>query len=132
MPEKSVYDTRFFVEYFYSDDADFRKKLKEDLRKSRNRIVSTLTVHETYRINLEREGREVANLRAETIHRDFNIADVDFETAIRSAELRSKYRLPMADSVIAATAQIHECPLVTDDSHFQRIKDIKTRWYPKR
>jgi len=30
MPEKSVYDTHFFVEYFYSGDADFRRKLKED------------------------------------------------------------------------------------------------------
>jgi len=58
MPEKSVNDTRFFVEYFYSDDADFRRKLKEDLRKARNRIVSTLTVHEIYRINLGKEGKE--------------------------------------------------------------------------
>jgi len=132
MPEKSVYDTRFFVEYFYSDDADFRRKLKEDLRKARNRMVSALTVHEIYRINLEKEGREVANLRAETIHRDFNIADVDYETAIRSAELRSKYRIPMADSIIAATTQIHGCLLVSDDPHFQKIEDLKTRWYPKR
>jgi len=132
MNEKSVYDTRFFVEYFYSDDADFGRNLRKDLRKARNRVVSALTVHEIYRINLEREGREVANLRAETIHRDFNIADVDHETAIRSAELRSKYRIPMADSIIAATTQIHGCLLVSDDPHFQKIEDLKTRWYPKR
>ena len=129
MPENSVYDTRFFVEYFYSDDADFRGKLKEDLRKGRNRMVSALTVHEIYRINLEKEGREVANLRAETIHRDFNIADVDYETAIRSAEIRSKYRIPMADSIIAATTQINGCLLVSDNPHFQKIEDLKTRWY---
>lgn len=132
MPEESVYDTRFFVEYFYSDDVDLRRKLKEDLRKAGIRIVSTLTVHEIYRIILEKEGREVANLRAETIHRDFNIADVDYRTAIRSAELRSRYRIPMADSVVAATAQIHGCCLVSDDPHFQRIEDLRTKWYPKR
>jgi len=132
MPDKSLYDTRFFVEYFYSDDAHFRRNLKEDLRKARNRVVSTLTVHEIYRINLEKEGREVAILRADTVRRDFNIADVDYETAIRSAELRSRYRIPMADSIIAATAQIYRCPLVSDDPHFQRIEDLNTRWYPKR
>ncbi len=76
MLEKSIYDTRFFVEYFYSDDADFRRKLKEDLRKTRNRMVSAFTVHERYRIDLEKEGKEIANLRAETIHRDFDVADV--------------------------------------------------------
>ena len=132
MPEKSVYDTRFFIEYFYSDDADFAKRLKEDLRKTGTRIVSALTVHETYRADLEKEGRAVANLRAETMRRDFIVADVDFETAVKSAELRSKHRLPMGDSVIAATAQIHMCPLVSDDPHFQRIENIKTRWFSKR
>ena len=33
------------------------------------------------------------------------------------------------DSVIAVTAQIHGCPVVSDDPHFQEIEGIKTRWY---
>jgi len=132
MLDNVTYDTRFFIEYFYSDDVDFVRNLKEDLRETRNRMVSALTVHEIYRIILEREGRDVAVLRAETIRRDFDIADVDYETAIKSAELRSKHRIPMADSVIAATAQIHRSVLVSDDPHFQRIEDLKTRWYTKR
>lgn len=129
MPERNLYDTRFFVEYFYSDDAGFLRRLKEDLMAVRERMVSTLTIHEIHRINLEREGREVATMRSETIRRDFNVVDVDYETAVRSAELRSRHRIPMADSVIAATAQIYRCPLVSDDSHFQEIENLKTRWY---
>jgi len=128
MPKKSVYDTRFFVEYFYSGDADFLRRLKKDLKAVRERMVSALTVHEIHRINLEKEGREVATLRSETICRDFNVVDVDYETAVISAELRSRHRMPMADSVIAATAQIQGCSLVSDDPHFQGIKNIKTRW----
>ena len=129
MPERSVYDTRFFVEYFYSGDSEFLSRLKEDLRSVRDRKVSVVTIHEVYRIDLEREGREVARLRSETIRRDFDVVDMDYETAIRSAELRSRHRIPMADSVIAATAQIHGCPVVSDDPHFQKIEGIKTRWY---
>jgi len=129
MRERSVYDTRFFVEYFYSGDVGFLRRLKEDLRAVRERMVSVLTIHEIYHVNLEREGREVAILRSETIQRDFNVVNVDYETAVRSAELRSKHRIPMADSVIAATAQIHGCPLVSDDAHFKQIQDLKTRWY---
>jgi len=132
MRDRSVYDTRFFVEYFYSGDAGFLRRLKEDLRAVRERVVSALTIHEVYRVNLEREGREVAILRSETIRRDFNVVDVDYETAVRSAELRRKHRTPMADSVIAATAQIHGCPLVSDDTHFKKIQDLKTRWYTMR
>jgi len=129
MPERSVYDTRFFVEYFYSGDEGFLRRLKEDLRAVKERVVSALAIHEIHRINLEREGREVATVRSETIRRDFNVVDVDYETAVRSAELRSRHRIPMADSVIAATAQIYRCPLVSDDSHFQEIENLKTRWY---
>lgn len=129
MPERSVYDTRFFVEYFYSGDSEFLCRLKEDLRSVRDRKVSVVTIHEVYRIDLEREGREVARLRSETIRRDFDVVDMDYETAIRSAELRSRHRIPMADSVIAATAQIHGCPIVSDDPHFQKMEGLKTRWY---
>ena len=132
MPERSVYDTRFFIEYFYSWDSEFLRRLKEDLRAVKERMVSALTVHEIHRINLEREGREVATLRSETIRRDFNVVDVDYETAVRSAELRSRHRIPMADSVIAATAQIHGCTVVSDDPHFQEIEDLKTRWFTAR
>jgi len=132
MSEKSMYDTRFFVEYFYSSDSDFLRRLKEDLKAVRKTMVSALTVHEIHRINLEKEGREVATLRSETICRDFNVVDVDYETAVRSAELRSRHRMPMADSVIAATAQIHACSVVSDDPHFQGLKKLKTRWFATR
>lgn len=131
MPQRSVYDTRFFVEYFYSSDSKFLVRLKEDLRSVRERMVSVVTIHEIYRIDLEREGREVAELRSEAIRRDFNVVDMDYETAIRSAELRSLHRIPMADSVIAATAQIHGCSVVSDDPHFQRVESLKTRWYSR-
>jgi len=129
MPERSVYDTRFFVEYFYSVDSEFLRRLKEGLRSVRDRKVSVVTIHEVYRIDLEREGREVARLRSETIRRDFDVVDMEYETAVRSAELRSRHRIPMADSVIAATAQMHGCPVVSDDPHFQKIEGLKTRWY---
>jgi predicted nucleic acid-binding protein len=132
MPERSVYDTRFFIEYFYSNDAELLKKLKEDLRNVKERMVSALTVHEIHRINLEGEGRDVATLRSRTIRADFKVVDVNYETAVKSAELRSKHRIPMADSIIAATAQIHECTLVSDDPHFKQIQELKTRWYTKR
>ena len=128
MTEKRLYDTRFFVEYFYSDDTELLRKLKEELRSVKERMVSALTVHEIHRINLKREGKDVAALRSKTIRGDFKVLDVDYETAVKSAELRSIHQIPMTDSVIAATAQIHDCPLFSDDKHFKEIKNLKTKW----
>ena len=128
MPDRRLYDTRFFVEYFYSNDPDFVRKLKEELRSVKERMVSSLTVHEIHRIVLKREGKDVASLRSNTIHGDFEVINVDYKIAVKSAELRNKHQIPMADSVIAATAQIKQCPLFTDDAHFKNIENLKTAW----
>jgi predicted nucleic acid-binding protein len=103
MHNACLYDTRFFVEYFYSDDPEFVGKLKRELKSVKKRMVCALTVHEIHRINLKREGKDVAALRSNTIHGDFEVIDVDYKIAVKSAELRSMHQMPMADSVIAAT-----------------------------
>ena len=128
MPESRLYDTRFFVEYFYSDDDELLRKFKEELRSVKERLVSSLTVHEIHRINWLREGKEVAALRSNTIRRDFKIIEVNYEIAVKSAGLRTRHQIPMADSVIAATAQIHDCSVFSDDNHFKEIPDLKTKW----
>jgi predicted nucleic acid-binding protein len=128
MPDRRLYDTRFFVEYFYSNDPEFLGKLKQELRSVKERMVSSLTVHEIHRIVLKREGKDVATLSSNTIQGDFEVIDVDYQIAIKSAEIRNKHQIPMADSVIAATAQIQQCPLFSDDAHFENIENLKTTW----
>lgn len=128
MPERAVYDTRFFIDYFYSDDAEYLKQLKQELRNTRERLVSTVTIYETYRINQKREGRDVADLRSETIRRDFKVIPLTYGISVDAARTGAQQNIPMADCVIAATATKHAVPVITDDPHFKDIKDIKTRW----
>ena len=123
-----VYDTRFFIEYFYTSDGDSLLRMKGLLRGTRLRYISSVTIHEVYNITLKREGRDVAQLRAEVLKRDFTVINVDPELAILSAEIRHKYGIPMADSVIAATAQKLNTPVITDDRHFKTIREIKVEW----
>jgi toxin FitB len=107
------------------------KKLKEELRQDNERLVSSLTVHEIHRFVLRKEGKDVAKLRSNTIQRDFKVIDVNYQIAVKSAELRNTHPMPMADSVIAATALIEGCPLFTDDAHFKNIENLKTFWCSK-
>jgi toxin FitB len=126
--DKRLYDTRFFFEYFYSDNMEIVKKLKQEAKVTREKMVSILTIHEMHRISMKRSGREVASLRSHTIVAEFTVIGVDYAIAVRSAELRSTRIMPMADSIIAATAQLYECTLVSDDDHFQGIPNLKTKW----
>jgi predicted nucleic acid-binding protein len=128
MKKTSVYDTRFFVEYFFSEDEKTRKELKNDAQETREKMVSTATIHEFYGLNLRKAGREAARLRCDSIAKEFKVINIDYECAILSAEIRNKAPIPFADSVIAATALSLGCPIVSDDKHFKEVQGLKTRW----
>jgi len=124
---KTVYDTRFFVELYYSKEEKTLGKMKTE-KNQREKYVSTISLHEIYKLTLTREGRQTAQLRATLLEKDFKTVSVTSEIAKASAELRHKYKISMGDSIIAATAQSLKATVISDDLHFQNIREITTRW----
>ncbi len=125
---KTVYDTRFFLEHYYSREESVLHKTQDAIRKAKERFISALVLHEIYWLTLETEGQETAELRASLLEKDFKIVKIDAEIAKTSAALRHKYRLNMADSVIAATSQLLKATCFSDDPHFKAVGEIKTVW----
>jgi predicted nucleic acid-binding protein len=125
---KTVYDTRFFIEHYYSPKATVLSKTREAIRKAKDRFISAIVLHEIYWLTLETEGQETAELRATLLEKDFKVVKVDAEIAKASAQLRHKYRLNMTDSIIAATAQLLKATCLSDDPHFKSVDEIKTSW----
>ena len=125
---RAVYDTRFFVEHFYNADAGVKRRIAEEIKKTKNRYISSIVIHEIYALTLKKEGRETAKQRRDYIEKAFRVVDVDSELASSSAELRHKYGISLADSLIASTSKLIGAPCVTDDPHLTAVKDIKTRW----
>jgi predicted nucleic acid-binding protein len=124
----SLYDTRFFFEHYYSSDPATLRKTTDELAGRGPRFVSSVTVHEFYKLILEKEGRDVAKLRVGLMVKEFTVIPLDAELAVLSAEIRSRHRIPMADSIILATAKMHRLDCVTDDPHLVRVREAKTRW----
>ena len=125
---KAVYDTRFFVENYYTPDPIIIKKINEHSRKTKERFISAIVIHEIYQITLRKEGRETAIHRATILEQDYQVVKVDAEIAKTSAEIRLKHKMSMADSIIAATALLLKAPCISDDPHFKAVKEIKTDW----
>jgi predicted nucleic acid-binding protein len=125
---KTLYDTRFFLEHYYSPEAAILHKTREAIRQAKERFISALVLHEIYWLTLETEGQETAVLRATLLEKDFKVVKVDAEIAKTSAQLRHKYRLNMANSVIAATAVMLKATCLSDDPHFKGVGEIKTAW----
>lgn len=132
---KAVVDTCFFVNSLTSQDEQFRKWAKATLRalqaKDNQGIVPSIVIHEFYKLQLENLGRDVAELRVNSLLKlDFKIAYLDVAIAIEAAKLRCKYaELPTADAIIAATAIATSSDYVlTDDKHIKQLKETKTKW----
>jgi predicted nucleic acid-binding protein len=124
---RAVYDTRFFAAAYYSKDEKLAQRIREEKTRS-EKFISTVVIHEVYRLTIQREGRETAMLRIALLKQDFKVIPVTAEIAEISAELRQKHQLSMGDSMIAATASSLKALCVTDDPHFKRIKEIETTW----
>jgi toxin FitB len=125
---KAVFDTRFFMEGYYPPNESLAKKLREKLKASKERFVSSIVLHEIYQLTLKKEGQETAKLRTTLLEKDCKVVNVDSNLAKTSAELRLKYNISMADSIIAATALLLKATCVSDDPHFKAVKEIETDW----
>lgn len=58
------------------------------------------------------------------------VAELTPELSMWAAKLSLKYSLPMADSIILATARAHEATIWTQDADFKDIPNVK--YFPKK
>ena len=131
---KQVLDTRFLVEYHYSQDAETRKKALQkimELAQNCNGIIPTIVVLETIRINLLKEKAKKTQkwFIISLITIGIKIESLSPSIAKEAGILKSIYRnLPTGDCIIAATAIKNQAKIISDDPHFDSIKETKRTW----
>jgi predicted nucleic acid-binding protein len=124
----SSYDTRFLIELFYTSDTGTKDRIRNTLLGSKPNFLSTAALSEIYKLTLEREGKDVAEIRANSLSRDFRLVDIDKDIAVQAALIKHKSGIPFADSLIASTARILDVPCYTDDPHFRGIEGVVAKW----
>ncbi len=124
---RAVYDTRFFMELYYSSDSEVIKKIKQEQNR-KERFISAAVIYEIYKISIAKEGREIAKIKVTEIRNSFQIIPVSDQIAEFAAQLSHKYQLSMGDSIIASTAALLNAVCLSDDPHFGQIREIKTAW----
>jgi len=130
----ALFETRFFIYFFASPEPSMHRQLLELMRKYDTRLVSAVTLFEIYKLSLEREGKETAEIRISRIRNEFDVIPVDDLIAVRGAQLKHAVKvrhsedIPMADSLIAATSVLRKVVCITDSPHFEKIPQVKCRW----
>lgn len=91
-------------------------------------LVPTIVMQEVYRVMLRDTDEVRARTAAGMLH-DQLVIGLDENTALRSARLGLQYRLPSADAIVYATAQLQDATVVTSDAHFEGLPGVE--YYPK-
>src|SRR5687767_9314091 len=118
----NLVDSSGWIEYFTeSSNASFFATPIEDVE---HLLVSTISVLEVFRWILREKGENAA-LQAAMLMQQGEVAPLDVVTAIRSAKLGVDLKLPLADSLMYATAQTRGALLWTQDSHFEELDAVR-------
>ena len=118
----SVVDTSGWLEYLAdSENADVFAPAIED---EEHLIVPTMVMVEVFRWVLRERG-EAHALQAVGLLRQGRVVDLDDALAVEAARLGVQHKLPLADSVIFATAHMHGAVLWTQDAHFEGLPNVE-------
>jgi len=118
----NVVDSSGWLEYFANgSNADFFAPAITD---EPNLVVPTICMFEVFkRLSLQR-GKEAALQAMGMLYRGQLVALSD-EIALQAALLSLEHKLPLADSIILATARAQKATLWTQDEHFKNLPGVE-------
>ena len=118
----NIVDSSCWLEYFAgTPTGDSVAKAIEDIN---NLIVPSITLDEVFR-KLLTETDEDKALLAVAHMKQGRVIELDADLSIYSAKIGKDNKLPMADSIIYATAKKMNCLLWTQDKHFNGLDSVK-------
>ena len=113
-----------WLEYFANGpNASFFAKPIEQIDRL---IVPSLSLFEVFKRVLQQRNESDA-LQAVAIMRQGTVIDLDDVLALSAARLSVAHRLPLADSVIFATAREYDAALWTQDADFEGLEKVNYR-----
>jgi len=118
----NVVDSSAWLSYFASDSnatvfADPIEQLSELL-------VPSITITEVFK-NVLRQRGEVAALIVTAHMQQGKVIPLDSELAMDAAKFGVLHKLPLADSIIFATAQKYSAVLWTQDNDFEGLANVR-------
>jgi len=117
----NVIDSSGWLEYFAdASNADF---FAPAIEKTDELVVPTISIFEVFKRMRQQKGDEAA-LQAVTAMMQGQVIDLDSTLALSAAKLSGDLRIPMADSMILATAQAYNAELWTQDADLKGIEKV--------
>jgi predicted nucleic acid-binding protein len=118
----NVVDSSGWLEYFADGpNADFFAPAVEKVAEL---VVPSISIYEVFKRVLQQRDESDA-LQAVAVMQQGMVVDLDTAIALNAAKLSVELKLPMADSVMLATARAHDATLWTQDADFRDVESVQ-------
>lgn len=118
MSELNVVDSSGWLEYFA--DTKNAGNFAAPIQDTKNLIVPVISIYEVFKKVLRERGEDIA-LHVVGAMRSARVVELSLSLSLEAA----RYQLPMADSIIYATAQRFNATLWTQDEHFADLPNVQ-------
>ena len=120
----NLVDSSAWLEYFADGpNAGF---FAPAIERARDLLVPTIVVFEVYKRVLQQRNERAA-LEAISVLQHGQLIELTASLAIAAAQITQHEKLPMADSIILATARAQNATIWTQDSDFEEMDRVKYR-----
>jgi len=123
----NIVDSSGWLAYFA--DEPNAKHFMAPLKDTASLVIPSVTIYEVFKVVL-RERSEDEALQAAAAMQKGKVVDLTAMLAIAASKLSLEHGIPMADSIILATAKAFDAVIWTQDSDFKNIAGVK--YFPKK
>ena len=113
----------------YFADEPNAKHFINPLKDTASLVIPSVTIYEVFKVVL-RETSENEALQVAAAMQKGRVVDLTAMLAIAASKLSLEHGIPMADSIILATAKAFDAVIWTQDSDFKNIAGVK--YFPKK
>ena len=118
----NVVDSSAWLEYFA--DGPNAKHFARAIEAPDDLLVPSITLLEVFkRISQQRD--DAVALQYVAVMQQSTVVDLDAALGLRAAGLGLRHKLPLADSVVYATAQASGAPVWTQDADFEGLPNVR-------
>ncbi len=122
----NIVDSSGWLEYFAEgSNADF---FAPPIENTDELLVPSISLYEVFKRVLQQRSENDA-IQAIVAMQQGQVVDLDATIALRAAKLSATLKIPMADSIILATARAFNATVWTQDPDFQGLDGV--RYIPK-
>lgn len=118
----NLVDSSGWLEYFA--DKPNAKFFAGAIETTSDLVVPTLSLYEVFRRVLQQRGEGEA-LQAVALMQQGKVVDLSGSVALAAARISLDLRIPMADSIMLATARAWDATLWSQDSDFKNIGGVR-------